>query len=207
MKKIILVLVAFSISCTNTNRKVVIKDHITVNNKEAGSLLVGENQEVRNVVYNFYNWYVNDIYLKNKEYLYSPSFKKLSKGKYGLDIEKYAKHINSITFFSTKYKKFLIDRTVKCNSILLEKKWDFNPLEEYYDFEDCQECDFIVKEYWFGSQEEKNGNFSIKNEYKTEGEAFLYYVQDYIDNEVFSTYEIKVVKENNLYKIDFISVM
>ena len=66
---------------------------------------------------------------------------------------------------------------------------------------------FIVKEYWFGSQEEKNGNFSIKNEYKTEGEAFLYYVQDYIDNEVFSTYEIKVVKENNLYKIDFISVM
>lgn len=72
MKKIILVLVAFSISCTNTNRKVVIKDHITVNNKEAGSLLVGENQEVRNVVYNFYNWYVNDIYLKNKEYLYSP---------------------------------------------------------------------------------------------------------------------------------------
>ena len=65
----------------------------------------------------------------------------------------------------------------------------------------------MVIEWWFGSQEEKNGKFSIKDEYKIEGEAFLYYVQDYIDNEFFSTYEIKVVKENNLYKIDFISVM
>ena len=216
MKKITLLILILSIISCGNKKKIeggetsLPTDTIQQEQIEKRKALAPVNNDdslPREVVFNFYNWYVNDIYMKDKEYEYYPHYKKYSKHKYGLDVEQYTKSIQSITFFSPKYKDFLIKRAIECHKQMLNKIFDINPNEEYYDFEDCPKCWFIVKEWWFGSQEEKNNRFDILDKVEKGKDTYYYFVQDYIDNPPFSVFKVEVVKVKDEYKINAISIV
>ena len=130
MKKITLLILIISIISCGNKKKIeggetsLPTDTIQQEQIEKRKALAPVNNDdslPREVVFNFYNWYVNDIYMKDKEYEYYPHYKKYSKHKYGLDVEQYTKSIQSITFFSPKYKDFLIKRAIECHKQMLNK--------------------------------------------------------------------------------------
>jgi len=201
-KIIISVFLLVLISCKEQSKKQtsVIQNKIlkeTNNSTNSDSLS-------RKVVYNFYKWYINDVYLKRIEgYDYAP-YKKYGANKYGLDIEAYESKLEEISFFSNSFKLYLIDINKKCNQEMLKEYWDSNPNDEGGSF-NIPSCQFRWNYRWFGSQEGENNKFTILDNFSKENNTYKYLVQTFMYGEPFTKYEVIVVKENGLFKINSIN--
>lgn len=194
------------ISCKEQSKKQtsVIQNKIlkaTDNNTNSDSLS-------KKVIYDFYKWYINDVYLKRiRDYDCAP-YKKHGKNKYGLDIEIYKKSLKKVLFFSESFKEVLIEENKLCSEAMVNS--DLGGFDPKYDADFYLEngentCNYLWKPKWFGSQEGENNKFVILDKFSKENNGYKYLVQTFMYEEPFTKYEIIVIKEKDLFKINSIN--
>jgi len=203
---IVYITLLFFISCKEQSKKQtsVIQNKIlkvTDNNTNSDSLS-------RKVVYDFYKWYINDVYLKRiRDYDRAP-YKKNDKNKYGLDIEMYKKSLKKVSFFSESFKEILIEENRLCSEAMINSDLgDFDPKydADFYLENGRNICDYLWQPKWFGNQEDENNKFTILDNFSKENNTYKYLVQTFMYGDPFTKYEVIVVKENGLFKINSIN--
>lgn len=169
---------------------------------------INSDSSSKKVVYDFYKWYINDVYLKRiLDYDRAP-YKKHDKNKYGLDIETYKKSLKRVSFFSESFKEVLIEENKLCSEAMINS--DLGGFDPKYDADFYLEngkntCNYLWKPKWFGSQEGENNKFVILDNFSKENNIYKYLVQTFMYEEPFTKYEVIVVKENGLFKINSIN--
>lgn len=111
-RAILLIAVLLVINLVACNEKktttAIQKTEVSIN--QINAILAHDRDSLsKKVVSDFYQWYINDVYLKHI-YDYDCAPYKKYNNKYGLDIEKYKQTLNKVSFFSVLYKKYLVKK-------------------------------------------------------------------------------------------------
>ena len=158
--------------------------------------------KAREVVNNFYKWYIGDAYQKGSGYYQVPPFKRISDQLYVFDGAELEKRLAKVPFFSNEYRNQLVNKLKLCNAEMSKKIWEYEPEPQF----DIGKCNYLWFDNWVGGQGESINDFRIieENNHETYTE-FL--VEILIDKVVFVKSKVKVVKESDLYKIDNIMLV
>jgi len=204
---ILSILCLFLVACKGDTPKKTISSKIQVSKSNEKVVKINSDSLSKNVVYDFYKWYINDVYLKHiNDYDHAP-YKKYDNNKYGLDIDEYKTNLNRVSFFSQSFKERLIEVNIKCNEAMLKADLDgFNPdydADFSLDNNSCL-CNYLWQNQWYGSQEGKNNKFEILDDFLKKEGKYTYTVQTFMYDAPFTQYEVVVIKESNLFKIESI---
>ena len=208
-KLIVLLLTLFLLSCKDdTNENLEYTKAKTV--KDATNHKLNLNNETPELVaFNFYKWYLKDIYLK--KYVESPEIKLNKDSVYVLDTKKHKKFIEENSFFSKSFYdneeltfRNCEKKLVKVSWKEVEKSGAINPA----DFLDGNECDFTKYMVWTNGQGEiinkvDYGNCTMRGKY-----AYVTLkLSDSLAQNFYSKPKITLIKENGDWKILKINII
>lgn len=157
--------------------------------------------EEKNVVKEFYAWYINDAHKNKFGYYQVPSFKKMDTSTYVFDKDVLAKRLNTIPYFSKSFKNALLQKLESCNQKMEKIEWEFEPEPEF----NIDECNYLWFDNWVGGQGEDIDGFNIISEVSKE-HATEFVVEILINKKAFTKSKVLVSKEGNYYKIDNIQL-
>jgi hypothetical protein len=200
-KLIVLLLTLFLLSCKDDNKRAIENKQAVTEKDTITSKLNIETPE--SVAFNFYKWYLKDIYLKKN--VESPEVKLNKDSIYVLDTKKHKKFIEENSFFS---KSFYDNEELtfrNCEKELIKVQWKeveksgaVNPA----DFIDGNECGFLNYMVWTNGQGEiinkvEYDNCIIKGKY-----AYVTLkLSDSLQQNFYSKPKVTMIKENGNWKI------
>ncbi|MGK7389154.1 MAG: hypothetical protein ACNS60_02345 [Candidatus Cyclobacteriaceae bacterium M2_1C_046] len=147
-------------------------------------------------VKSFYSWYLNEAYPKSTSYYQIPPYKKIDENTFIFDTEEYIKRLNTIPYFSTTYKRMLLNQLEVCNEEMMKIEWDYEPEPMF----NIKACNYLWGNQWVGGQGEKISGFEIG---KTEiiNNNPIYNVNLFTDNGLFVKSVVTLEKEDGQFKI------
>lgn len=160
------------------------------------------NPEARKVVFDFYEWYINDAYKNLHDYYQVPGIKKIGDQKYIFDKNELKNRLDEIPYLSQSYKEEILGKMETCNGMMNKKKWDHEPEPQF----DIRECDYLWFDNWVGGQGENISGFNIVSE-KEQGPDTEFIVEIQINQKRFTKSKVTVKDENGTFKIATIELV
>jgi len=173
-----------------------INNYLSINEKN-------ELNDPEKIVLNFYRWYIKNIYLKKN--VEGPIAKLISNNIYELDATEHIKFIKSAGYFSTSFYKNEIAKFDSCSECL--KNTDLKLIaDEGFDILDCDCCNFLNSMIWTGGQGEEITTANIIKSEISSNSALVIVVLGLTDDDKYSYPNVTLLKENNKWKIDNITI-
>ncbi len=158
--------------------------------------------EAEQVVFNFYKWYLKDIYLS--ETSDSPDLKITEDSIHQIDNTKFLKFLNESGYFSKEYYDSKIAKYNACDEVLKQKGKE---LDFPQDAGKNGECDFLGYQIWTGGQGEVLNTVDIVSSTVNKDSAIVIAViGDSIGNYLYSYPTITLLNENGKWKIRDVEV-
>ena len=111
----------------------------------------------RNLVSQFFTWYIKEAGIRGSSYYQVPRYKKLSQTSYIFDINDLKKRLDKVFFFSEDFKTRQIEKLKLCNAEMQKISWDSEPESQF----NVRACDYLWYDNWIGGQGEDIDGFSI----------------------------------------------